>query len=164
MNFTSPDWRQVLSLKAAIDDRRTKGFHYQLLMFPCALSSLLIIMLRPMWRDLICALNNSYIVCFYSSIIGSLTGLQVTAAFVTALIAGWVAVVMSRKIYDRRWHVKGKLLWMILWICCTLLLLMEREQTMMCFFVVSIHFYYDATVFDQIQILFEYLRSISEIC
>jgi hypothetical protein len=44
----APDWRQVLSLKAAIDDRITKGFHYQLLMFPCALSSLLIIMLRPM--------------------------------------------------------------------------------------------------------------------
>jgi hypothetical protein len=60
----APDWRQVLSLKAAIDDRITKGSHYQLLMFPCALSSLLIIMLRPMGRDLICALNNSDIVSF----------------------------------------------------------------------------------------------------
>ncbi|WJX64531.1 hypothetical protein P8452_49296 [Trifolium repens] len=44
----APDWRQVLSLKAAIDDRITKG---------------------------------------------SLTGWQVTGAFVAALITGWVAEV-----------------------------------------------------------------------
>jgi hypothetical protein len=39
---------------------------------------------------------------FLFSIVGSLTGWQVTGAFVAALITGWVAEVMSRKIYDRR--------------------------------------------------------------
>jgi hypothetical protein len=56
----APDWRQALTLKEAIEERITKGSH-QLLMFSYAFSAPLI-MLRPMGRDLIWALNNTNIV------------------------------------------------------------------------------------------------------